>query len=65
MDPLLLFVKSRRNSRTKPVNLLSLLKRKGERFTQEKEEDGFIKKKGLMERCRKFMCNAPCIFRNV
>ena len=55
--PLLLFVKSQRNNRTKPANLLSLQKNPKERFIQEKEEDDFIKKKDLMERCGKFMCD--------
>jgi len=61
--PLLLFVKSQRNNRTKPANLLSLQKNTKERFIQEKEEDDFIKKKGLMERCGKFMCDwCPVVF---
>lgn len=56
--PLLLFVKSQRNNRTKPANSLSLQKKNPkERFIQEKEEDDFIKKKDLMERCGKFMCD--------
>ena len=51
--PLLLFVKSQRNNRTKPANLLSLQKKPEIKIYTGKRGGRFYKKKGLDGKMRK------------